>query len=80
MVSSLRKKLSELKPGEKGVVVEVGGDRMLRRRLMDMGLVKGRKIKVIRNAPLGDPVEFEALGYPLSLRKNEAKYVIVEVR
>ena len=75
----MKKKLSELKPGETGIIVEIRGDRILRRRIMDMGLVRNRGIKVIRNAPLGDPVEFEALGYPISLRKDEAKYIIVEV-
>ncbi len=75
----MKKRLSELKPGETGIIVEITGDKILRRRIMDMGLVRDRRIKVIRNAPLGDPVEFEALGYPISLRKDEAKYIIVEV-
>jgi len=76
----MQKKLSEMRPGEEGIIVGFSrGPSTLLRRLLDMGLVKNTRIKVIRNAPLGDPVEFEALGYPISLRKEEAKYIIVEV-
>ncbi|HDH10102.1 MAG TPA: ferrous iron transport protein A, partial [Chloroflexi bacterium] len=49
------------------------------RRMMDMGLVAGAEVKVVRVAPLGDPVEFEVKGYHLSLRRSEARNVIVEV-
>ena len=51
-------RLSELKPGDKGIISRVTGDRELRRRLLDMGLTRGTEITVIRRAPLGDPVEF----------------------
>jgi ferrous iron transport protein A len=47
--------------------------------MMDMGLLKGTEIKVVRLAPLGDPIEFEVKGYNLSLRKKEARLVEVEV-
>ena len=63
--------LSELKPGEKGVISKVVGDREVRRRLLDMGLTRGTEITVVRRAPLGDPVEFLLKGYNLSLRKRE---------
>ncbi|RLF98469.1 MAG: hypothetical protein DRN65_02090 [Thaumarchaeota archaeon] len=76
----VRKPLSELKPGQVGVIVDiVGGSPRLRRRILDMGLVKGTRIKVVRAAPLKDPIEFQTSGYDLSLRKDEAKNVIVEV-
>jgi len=76
----MKKRLSEMRPGEEGIIIDfLRGPNTLLRRLLDMGLVKNTRIKVIRNAPLGDPVEFEALGYPISLRKDEAKYIIVEV-
>lgn len=76
----MRKKLSDMKPGEEGVIVNImRASPLLMRRMLDMGLVKNTRIKVIRNAPLGDPVEFEALGYPISLRKSEARYIVVEV-
>ena len=74
------KRLNQMNPGEKGKVVKIGGDRLLRRRIMDMGIVKGTEITVIRRAPLGDPVEFLLKGYNLSLRKNEAENVSVEVK
>ena len=72
--------LSELKPGEKGVILKVIGDREIRRRLLDMGLTRGTEIIVVRKAPLGDPVEFLLKGYNLSLRKKESEnvYVLVE--
>ena len=76
----MEKRLSELKPGEKGVVSKVVGDREIRRRLLDMGLTRGTEIIVVRRAPLGDPVEFLLKGYNLSLRKRESEnvYVLVE--
>jgi len=71
--------LHELKVGQRGIVVRVGGQGPVRRRMMDMGLVTGAEVKVVRVAPLGDPVEFEVKGYSLSLRKSEARNIIVEV-
>ena len=72
--------LSELKPGEKGVISKVLGDSEVRRRLLDMGLTRETEITVVRRAPLGDPVEFLLKGYNLSLRKRESEnvYVLVE--
>ena len=76
----VRKPLSELKPGEVGVIVDiVGGSPRLRRRILDMGLVKGTRVKVVRAAPLKDPMEFQTSGYDLTLRRDEAKNIIVEV-
>ncbi|RLG36173.1 MAG: iron transporter [Candidatus Alkanophagales archaeon] len=71
--------LSELRPGERGVVVRVVGERKLRRRILDMGIVSGTEIEVVRVAPLGDPVEFRLKGYELSLRRAEAENVLVHV-
>ncbi|RLC59850.1 MAG: hypothetical protein DRI80_11935 [Chloroflexota bacterium] len=75
----MRVSLHELKVGQRGIVVRVGGQGPVRRRMMDMGLVAGAEVKVVRVAPLGDPVEFEVKGYHLSLRRSEARNVIVEV-
>lgn len=75
----MEKQLSDLKPGEKAVIVKVVGTGSVRRRMLDMGLVKGTEIVVIRRAPLGDPIEFRLKGYNLSLRKEEAKNVFVKV-
>jgi len=71
--------LSELKPGQKGRIVKVGGSGAIHRRILDMGVVPGAEIEVERVAPLADPVEFKLLGYHLSLRKEEARNVRVEV-
>ena len=76
----MRKRLNELEPGESGTIVDIlPGPLSLRRRLMDMGLVRNSKVEVLRNAPLGDPVEIKVLNYFLSLKKDEAKYIVVEV-
>jgi DtxR family Mn-dependent transcriptional regulator len=72
--------LHKLQAGQKGVVVRVGGKGPARRRMMDMGLVPGSDVEVVRVAPLGDPIEFTVKGYSLSLRKSEAKAITVEVK
>lgn len=74
----LFKSLDELRPGEKGRIVKVGGARGILRRLRDMGLVAGSEIVVERVAPLGDPVEVRIKGYHLALRKEEAAGIKVE--
>jgi len=76
----VERRLSELKAGERGTIVRVEGSGATRRRLLDMGLVKGAEITVVRKAPLGDPIEFLLKGYNLSLRKMEGDsvYVITE--
>lgn len=72
------KRLSDLKPGESGTVLKVEGNKSIRRRMMDMGLLKGAEVQVKRVAPLGDPIEFSVRGYSLSLRKSEAQAIHVE--
>lgn len=74
------KPLKELRPGEKGRVTKILGEGLLRRRILDMGLVKGVEIEMERIAPLGDPVEIRLKGYHLSLRKDEAANIYVEVK
>ena len=70
-------KLSELKTGERGVIVKVNGHGSFRKRIIEMGFVKGNKVKVILNAPLKDPIEYEIIGYKISLRREEASKVEV---
>jgi Fe2+ transport system protein FeoA len=66
--------LRDLKPGERGVVVGwAGGAPPI--RLLEMGLVQGTEIEVVRLAPLGDPIEVKLRGYHLSLRKQEAEQI-----
>ena len=73
------KSLSELKPKESGKVIKVSGSGSTHRRLLDMGPVSGTEIEVQRVAPLGDPIEIKIKGYDLSLRKEEATKIQVEV-
>ncbi|MGL1930916.1 MAG: ferrous iron transport protein A [Desulfotalea sp.] len=71
--------LSNLKAGEYATVTGyVHGDKSLRKKLLAMGLLKGTKIKVIRLAPLGDPIEIELRGFQLSLRKEEAQALLIK--
>ena len=70
-------KLSELKTGERAVVVKVSGHGSFRKRIIEMGFVKGNKVKVILNAPLRDPIEYEIIGYRISLRREEASKIEV---
>jgi len=72
--------LDTLRVGQRGVVVRIGSMGSVKRRMMDMGLVPGTDVSVRRVAPLGDPIEFTVKGYNLSLRKSEAREVVVEVR
>ena len=73
------KPLSDLKPGQRGVVSKVGGSGQTHRRILDMGVVPQALIEVERVAPLGDPIEVKIKGYHLSLRKEEAINIYVEV-
>jgi len=71
--------LGELKPGEKGKVAKVSGKGSIHRRILDMGVVPGTKIEIERVAPLGDPIEVKIKDYHLSLRKEEAANISLEV-
>jgi Fe2+ transport system protein FeoA len=74
------KKLSELRKGDRGKVVKIGsGGGKVRQRLLDMGLIIGSEVAVQGVAPLGDPVEIKVKGYNLTLRKEEAAGISVEV-
>ncbi len=73
------KKLSDFNVGETGHIVKVEGEGKIRRRLFDMGVTPGADIILMKKAPLGDPIEITIRGYELTLRKNEAIYVTVEV-
>lgn len=71
--------LADLQPGQQAVVRRVQGDGTLRRRLMDLGLIAGTPVKMERSAPLGDPLEILVKGTHLSLRREEASSVQVEI-
>ena len=70
--------LNLLEPGSKAKVIQITGRGAARRRILDMGMVPGAEIEVIRKAPMGDPLEFLVKGYNLSLRKAEAELIVVQ--
>jgi ferrous iron transport protein A len=70
--------LNEVPVGGVCTVTKLNGTGKLRRRIMDMGITKGVEIKVIKIAPLGDPMELNVRGYELSIRKNEAESIEVQ--
>ena len=72
-------KLADMKPGVSGVVEALEGHGNIQHRLVDMGVVKGSHITVVKVAPLGDPVEVKVKGTALALRKNEAAMISVVV-
>lgn len=76
----MNKVLSDLLPGEKGIVKKVIGSSMIKRRIIDMGVVTGTVIEVQKFAPLGDPMEVKVKGFNLSLRKAEAQMIELEVQ
>jgi Fe2+ transport system protein FeoA len=73
------KPLSELKPKERGKIIKVGGRGSIHRHILDMGVVCGTAVEVQRVAPLGDPIEIKVKGYNLTLRKEEAANIQVEL-
>jgi len=70
--------LADLAPGERGRVTAVGGDADAARRLMDLGVIRGTTVEVIRTAPLGDPLEVRLRGFMLTLRRSEAEHITVD--
>ncbi len=73
-------KLDSLPIGREAVITAVGGQGALRCRLLDMGLIPKTAVRIDKIAPLGDPLELRVRGYALSLRKEDARNIEVEVR
>ena len=71
-------RLSDLKQGQKATIARVGGSGLLRRRILEMGIIKGAEIYVEKYAPLKDPMELIVKGYHISLRVEEASQIDVE--
>ena len=69
--------LSDLQTGEKAVIVRVHGHGSFRKRLIEMGFIQGKEVRVVLNAPLKDPIEYEIIGYKVSLRREEARQIEV---
>ena len=70
--------LTQIAVGQTATVKALNGDGPLRRRIMDMGLTRGTDVKVVKIAPLGDPIELSVRGYDLSIRRTEADKIMVE--
>ena len=73
----LKMQLSELKTGERGIIVKVSGHGGFRKRIIEMGFIKGKTVEVLNNAPLKDPVKYKIMGYEISLRHSESAHVEV---
>ena len=73
-------RLSELKTGETATVVKVLGYGGFRRRIIEMGFVRGQEVTVVLDAPLKDPIEYHIMGYDISLRRKEAEMIVVMTR
>ncbi|MCX8065276.1 MAG: ferrous iron transport protein A [Candidatus Hydrogenedentes bacterium] len=72
-------RLSELSEGDTGIILSIkGGPIQYRKRLLDLGLIPGTQFKIVREAPLGDPIEIEVKGYSLALRRKDAWHIIVQ--
>ena len=67
--------LRDIKIGESATVIRVHGSGAIKRRIMDMGITKGCEVRVIKVAPLGDPIEISVRGYQLSLRKSDGDII-----
>lgn len=74
------KTLKDLKPGQFGIVTDLKSKGPIKRRLIDMGVTPGAEVYVRKVAPFGDPIEINIRGYELSLRKDEARHIIVQFR
>lgn len=72
------KTLNNLRIGQKGIVMYIMGEGQIKRRLLDMGITPGTEITLKKKAPLGDPLEISIRGYDLSLRMNEAKWIVLK--
>jgi Fe2+ transport system protein FeoA len=72
------KRLRDLAPGQSATLLEIGGERSFRRRLMEMGLLPGTSVRMVRRVDIGDLVEIEVRGSHLSLRRSEAGEVLLD--
>jgi len=70
--------LAELSSGESRTVLSVRGENVITRRLMEMGVIPGVAVRMVKSAPFGDPIEIRVRGYSLALRRNEAEAIELE--
>jgi Fe2+ transport system protein FeoA len=77
-ITTMIRTLDQLLPGQAAVIRQIGGRSFFRRRMMDMGLSDGVEIEMIGAAPLGDPIEYRVNGYTVTLRRAEARVIVVD--
>jgi len=75
---ALVKTVGDLKPGESGVIAAVSAPSAIKRRLMDMGIIEGTIVEMIRSAPLGDPIVIRVRNTNIALRKKEAETIVIK--
>ena len=75
----MKKNLNDLPPGTAAKVISIRGDSLITRRLMEMGVIPGVSVRVVKAAPLGDPLEIRVRGYSLALRRSEAESVEISL-
>ena len=76
-IASVFMRLSDLKTGQRAVILKVLGHGGFRRRIMEMGFVRGKRVEVLQNAPLKDPIKYKVMEYEVSLRRSEAQMIEV---
>lgn len=76
--TTLIRTLDQLLPGQSAVIRQIGGRGSFRRRMADMGLIDGAEIEMIETAPMGDPIEYSIEGEMLTLRRAEARVIVVD--
>ena len=72
------KTVNDLSPGDRGVIINIKAPQQIKQRIMDMGIIEGAEVEMIRTAPLGDPIEIKVHNTLVALRKNEAGFLIIE--
>ena len=72
------KTVNDLSPGDRGVIETIMAPPGIRRRIMDMGIIKGIEVEMVKSAPLGDPIEIKVHNTSIALRRNEACKLIIE--
>lgn len=74
----MSRRLSDLHTSESGIISKISGHGSFRKRIIELGFVRGKEVKVIKNAPMMDPVEYEVMGYRIALRRSEAELIEVD--
>ena len=72
------KTVNDLAPGDQGIIFDIIAPQKIKQRLMDIGIIKGAEVKMIRTAPFGDPLEIKVHNTLVALRRNEAGFLIIE--